>query len=424
MYMLDQRRSRFSILKIKRAFDTARALKRTNPVFGGIYSGVKTFAGPIQAHIDLTNRCNLRCICCWNRSPLLPESDRLPGWEKWQLEYDRVLGLVDELSAMQVKRIILSGGGDPLLYPRIFDVLRYVRSRGMSGMLVSSMTAAAPGAVQEILSSGADQLLVSLWASTPETYSKVHPGCSGEVFERVISLVGDLVARRRDCMSPELIIMNVITNLNFHEFPRMIDLAIRLGASRAWFQLVDVQVKSLRGLLLSREQLDSLVRSIDSAASLYEDRVAPWQRDILDFTLLRRRALNSLAPEGHYQTDFIDGIPCYMGWAETRILANGDVCPCCKADRHPLGNVHAAGFREIWDSPQYREFRWRAKMFPKGDVYFNKINCGRACDDWGLNEYTHGLYDGFLERLKGMGRWERLFWNLMVGKKLSAAITG
>ncbi len=416
--------SRFSVPRIKRAFDTAGTLKRTNPIFSGIYSGFKTFAGPLQAHIDLTNRCGLRCICCWNRSPLLSDLDRLPGWEKWEIEYDRVLRLVDELSSMQVKRIILSGGGDPLFYPHLFDVLKHIRSKGISKMLVSSLTAATSDTVREILSSGAEQLLVSLWAATPETYSKVHPGCTAAVFERVIAFVRELVGRRRDRTSPELIIMNVITSLNFHEFPQMIDLAVQLGASRVWFQLVDVQVESLRGLLLTREQLESFVRSIDSVESIYKDRIAPWQREILDFTLLRRRALNSLAPGGHYQSDFIDGIPCYMGWAETRILANGDVCPCCKADRHPLGNIHTASFRDVWDSPRYREFRWRAKMFSKGDAYFNNINCGRACDDWGLNEYTYGQYNGFLERLKSLGRWERLFWNLTVRNRWSTEIAG
>jgi MoaA/NifB/PqqE/SkfB family radical SAM enzyme len=178
----------------------------------------------------------------------------------------------------------------------------------------------------------------------------------------------------------------------------------------------------LRGLLLSREQLDSFVNSIDSVIPLYRDQIAPWQREILDLNLLRRRALNSVAHRGYYQTDFIDSIPCYMGWAETRILANGDVCPCCKADRHPLGNIHNASFRDIWDSPQYNEFRQRAKMLSKGDAYFNRIECGRACDDWGLNEFTRGQYLLFLERLKGLGRWERLFWNLMVRKRCGTGI--
>lgn len=45
-------------------FSTAGALT-------GIMHGSRAFTGPYQANIELTNRCNIRCIHCFYYSPLV-----------------------------------------------------------------------------------------------------------------------------------------------------------------------------------------------------------------------------------------------------------------------------------------------------------------------------------------------------------------
>lgn len=408
---------------IRSALGSVRKSIREHPIFAGIYNGSAAFSGPLQAHIDLTNKCNLRCVCCWNRSPLLAPGDRLPGWDGWELDYDKVIELLNDLGDLGVPRIIFSGGGDPIFYPRLFDVLGYATSQGMRKMLVSNLTMADSGTMEKILNSGVEEMLVSLWAATPETYVATHPGCRPEQFEHIIGMIGELTRRRKDRRSPELIIMNVISNLNYLEIEKMISLAIDLGAARVWFQLVDVQAEPLKRFLLTREQLAWLENRLDEIASLYRGRIEDWQEEILDFNLLKRRALNNAAEKGLYQTDFIDDIPCYMGWVDTRILANGDVCPCCTGDRFHIDNIYKKRFKEIWDSSRYREFRRRAKTISKKDPYFSKIKCFKVCDDWGLNESVNGQYLMFLEELTKMPYIERLLWNLMSRGRFGVRIT-
>ena len=77
-----------------------------------------------------------------------------------------------------------------------------------------------------------------------------------------------------------------------------------------------------------------------------------------------------------------------MGWNYKRILHNGDVIPCCKAHKKPLGNLHEKGFREIWFSDRYNEFRLLAKNEKKSHPYFNAINCYKSCDNAGMNAET------------------------------------
>ena len=91
----------------------------------------------------------------------------------------------------------------------------------------------------------------------------------------------------------------------------------------------------------------------------------------------------------NYDVNIVDTIPCYIGWTFTRILPNGDVLPCCKAHKNPLGNLHEKSFKDIWYSNKYNEFRFLAKTEKKNHSYFKVINCYKSCDNVGMNLETH-----------------------------------
>lgn len=85
----------------------------------------------------------------------------------------------------------------------------------------------------------------------------------------------------------------------------------------------------------------------------------------------------------------VDSIPCYAGWIYCRIMANGDVIPCCKAHLMPLGNINIDSFKDVWNSQKYDCFRHKAKNLKKSDPYFEKIECYKGCDNYGMNLDTH-----------------------------------
>jgi MoaA/NifB/PqqE/SkfB family radical SAM enzyme len=104
-----------------------------------------------------------------------------------------------------------------------------------------------------------------------------------------------------------------------------------------------------------------------------------------------RRKLKSIGDsmKQSYDKDIVDTIPCYIGWTFARVLPDGDVIPCCKAHKKPLGNLHKGKFREIWVSDKYMEFRRMALSEKKSHPYFREINCFRSCDNTGMNLMTH-----------------------------------
>lgn len=85
--------------------------------------------------------------------------------------------------------------------------------------------------------------------------------------------------------------------------------------------------------------------------------------------------------------NFFKNIPCRAGWAFSRILADGSVIPCCKADGFGAGNVNTTDFETIWYSKKMDTFRNKGATSPKTDPFFATMNCMESCDNAGLNAH-------------------------------------
>ncbi|MEI6632724.1 MAG: radical SAM protein [Chlamydiota bacterium] len=383
---------------------------RTQMRLDGIADGARALCGPEQLHIALTTPCTPPCLCCGHRPPLIPPPAVLPHWAtRLSLPYEMVRHIVEDAAAMGVERIIYSGGGDPLLYPDLFSVLRETAERGIKITLISNLTLADEETIRRIVSAGVDRLVVSLWAADEEIYSRMHPGVARGSFGRILSLL-KAAGRLSPAGRPmELVIMNVICNQNVRQVELMVRLAIEIGASQCWFQPVDVESGFLKHLLLNRAEIAFVIAALNRCSVELQGALRPWQPNLLGFDQFITKVRNSRAEEGIYHSDLIDSLSCVMGWYECRILANGDVVPCCKADRFPLGSVHAQSFRKIWQSAGYAEFRRKAATLSKTDQYFAAINCARCCDDWWLNQDVHRRYREHLAKqsAEGRGGWLR-----------------
>lgn len=371
----------------------------------GITGGSRALCGPEQIHLDLTNACTLRCLCCWHRSPLLAAGDIPPHWSPdHRLSYETALGVIEDAAAMGVRRIIFSGGGDPLCHPRTMDLLRAAAERGLETTLITNLVVAGAETIRTLVEARLGRLAVSLWAGDEKTYAVMHPGASFGTFGRIVGLLRGLGAPLPPGRGPQLILTHVLCARNAGNIEAMVRLAVELGAGQIWFQPTDVETPRLKPLLLGRAEIAAVVASLENCAARFRPLLRPGQEGLLDFSLLLGKLSNSRAHEGVFHSDVIDTMPCYMGWYESRILANGDVVPCCKADRLPLGSVRERRFRDIWFSPAYDEFRRRALTLSKSDPYFAKIRCGKFCDDWWLNAIVHRSYLGSRARPGGRDR--------------------
>jgi len=94
-------------IKLLKHLDTLKGIQQNN---------IK----PIMIHLAITNVCSLNCsFCCFkNRS------------RKDSLSIDKIIKTLDSFKRIGVKALEITGGGEPLLHPKINEVIEYAFNLG------------------------------------------------------------------------------------------------------------------------------------------------------------------------------------------------------------------------------------------------------------------------------------------------------
>ncbi|HTH16562.1 MAG TPA: radical SAM protein [Magnetospirillum sp.] len=130
---------------------------------------------PVEVYVQIARRCNLRCTMC--------------GHEVWQSNsgfmepelFDRVLS---ECAANGVKRLhVLSGQGEPLLHPQIFEMLEKAVAQGLEVGIVTNGTPLTPERCERLAKLGLSYIQFSFAGWDKESYERTYVGAK---FEKVI----------------------------------------------------------------------------------------------------------------------------------------------------------------------------------------------------------------------------------------------
>jgi radical SAM protein with 4Fe4S-binding SPASM domain len=79
--------------------------------------------GLLSLELEFTRRCNLRCTYCY-ASAGEPLDHELP--------LEAILSVIEQARGLGARRIILLGGGEPLLFPQFEAVVRHAHALGLS----------------------------------------------------------------------------------------------------------------------------------------------------------------------------------------------------------------------------------------------------------------------------------------------------
>lgn len=87
--------------------------------------------GLLTMELELSRECNLRCIYCYADS-----GERRTD----ELSYEEIVSAIDQAVELGARKIVVLGGGEPLCYPKIFDVLTYLYESGVEIELFTNGT--------------------------------------------------------------------------------------------------------------------------------------------------------------------------------------------------------------------------------------------------------------------------------------------
>jgi MoaA/NifB/PqqE/SkfB family radical SAM enzyme len=131
---------------------------------------------PWEVYVQVSRRCNLRCAMC--------------GHEVWQSNsgfmeepvFDRVLA---ECAAGGIKKVnILAGQGEPMLHPRIFEMLEKAVGGGFDVHIVTNGTPLTPERCQRLGKLGLASIQFSFAGWDKDSYEGVYIGSK---FERTLA---------------------------------------------------------------------------------------------------------------------------------------------------------------------------------------------------------------------------------------------
>lgn len=146
-----------------------------------------TAAFPIHLDLEATSRCNLRCTFC-DKLPLLgPEG-------LGDMDFGLFTRILDEAGAHGLASLKLSYRGEPLLHPRLADMVAYAKGKGVldvycntNGMLLTEAKARA------LIEAGLDRISVSVEGTDPVAFERERVGAR---FDVVMRRLDDLLALR------------------------------------------------------------------------------------------------------------------------------------------------------------------------------------------------------------------------------------
>ena len=132
--------------------------------------------GPSCCNIAVTNVCNATCDFCGYAKGKIQVKD----WV-W-IDYHDTLKALDILYARGVRYLTFSGG-EPLLHPRLLDMVAYARGLGMRPSVVTNGSPLTPRNLVKIKNSGLQTLFISI-DSPDAAKHEANRGLKG-VFARI-----------------------------------------------------------------------------------------------------------------------------------------------------------------------------------------------------------------------------------------------
>lgn len=324
--------------------------------------------------LDLTSRCNLRCVMCYFSATdqlQFKPYDLAPG-SKGNMEMTVYRHLASELFP-RAHTVALGCAAEPLLHPEFSEILRVSREHRVPKVWIqTNLLALSESKARAIVEHGVRTVAVSIDGTTKDTYEHIRTGGSWDRLHSRLELLRQ-VGRPSSKDRPRLRITFVWMRSNREELRSLPAFASSVGARELDVRFVAPTVGGLdnRQELLDDLDQDELMAELWSVARDATARglrlvAYPAMKKEVDadnslFGKARRKMwLLRSGIEGptiwrHSILERING--CRFPGRMFLIRPNGAVQPCPFWEEEPIALVPRDGFREISASERLADIR-------------------------------------------------------------------
>jgi radical SAM protein with 4Fe4S-binding SPASM domain len=264
---------------------------------------------PLNVQVDLTYRCNERCVHCY-----------LDHDDHGEMTTAEIKHLLEEMADAGVF-ILTFSGGEIFLRKDFFEILEYARRLMFCVKLKTNAVLIREREAQRLRDLHVESIQISIYSHRAEVHDAITliPGS----LKRSLDAVKFLKSQ-----GLKVVIANVLMTQNAQDYPGVRALAAELGVDCTLDPTVTPMMdgdRSILGLGVDREGLRQVMRDPALVGDVDEFcAVAP--------------------PAGE---DELDSLPCSAGHTACYVSPYGDMYPCVQFPL-PTGNVRTRRFVDIW----------------------------------------------------------------------------
>ena len=274
---------------------------------------------PISVQLDLTYRCNERCVHCY-----------LDHEDHGEMTTAEIKGLLDQMAEAGVFYLTISGG-EIMMRRDFFEILEHARLRTFCIKLKTNGVLIRKKEAERLRALGVESIQISIYSHRPEVHDEITkmPGSFRQSIEAVRLLRAEGL---------KVTFANVLMTQNAGDYKAVKALAAELDAKYTLDPTITPMMdgdRSILSLNVDRSALQEVFRNGDLVGNVEE----------------------FCAPPTNVDEEALDMLPCSAGHTACYVSPYGDVYPCVQFPL-PSGNVRRTKFVDIWrDSPQLNEVR-------------------------------------------------------------------
>ena len=287
-------------------------------------------------HIELTSKCNERCIHCY-----IPHSQK-----DSEISYDLMIKTIDQCKEMGVMTLVFSGG-EPMLHPNFCDFLRYAKDRDFNVTVLSNLTQVNDEIIDALKYKHISCVNVSLYSMIPEIHDSITTikGSFEKTKGNIEKLINNNIPVQINCPLMKQNKDSFYEVINWgenHKCSVVVDFVI-MGRS-------DRSIDNLNNRL-TKDDLKFVIEKIAENSSAFR---------------------TNLRSEGVFvscknNVSRLDDRVCGVALTTLCMVSNGNIYPCAGWQQYVCGNLNKSSLKEIWESSKEIQYlrQLRLKDFKK-----------------------------------------------------------
>ncbi len=295
---------------------------------------------PFSAHLDVTYRCNERCVHCY-----------LDHDDQGEMTLPEIRNVLDQLADAGTFMLTLSGG-EVFMRRDLVDILAYARKLLFSVKIKTNGVMIREFEARQLAELGVQDVQISIYSAQAQVHDAITklPGS----WKRSLRAIDLLKAQ-----GVHVTIANVLMTANLFTDSGVVQLAKELGVSYLLDPMVTPKMDGDTSTLAWRAPFWALQKA------LHNQELAG--------------AVDESSAHAAPTRDHREDIPCSAGHNACYISPYGDVFPCVQFPL-PSGNVRRRKFIDIWHhSRELQEVRSiRMKHLPTCSSCSHSPTCSRC----------------------------------------------